>query len=381
MTNPFFAQFWDTINMYRRLVTNKCGQVERIENKGICPVMDQCGVCSSLNLVYANQLSQKTAQLKQQLQSMGHPFSQTPVKACVESPEHLGWCVSTVLDVESSQDERGRRWTKIGYKHSGHVVDIERCPIQTSFLNDIVAWLRTGIRVHNIPVYSERKRTGLLSRIGIKTSRFSKKSVVTFVVTNADLPVLKTLARDISEKQTSVSGVFYQLHKPGKSIEKPVLLVGKDEFEEKYGNFIFSLPSDAVIPKNQKMMEQFWNRVASTCALTPQQSVLFLNDHAHFTALPRFLSQFTPHVLDQMPPDQTKVDVVVAEWDHKKTQANVSDILNLDPKKILFLSSSDCMPMDAIKACAEKNYRLVFAEPYDLAPGSNHSMVVWYLCV
>lgn len=369
-------------NMFKRLITNKQGFVERAEKKAICPVMHECGMCTNLDLTYKNQISEKTMRLKEWIQKAGAPFASVPVKDCVESDDHLGWCSSVVLDIAASKDERGRRWTDIGYDHRGQVVDIKRCPIQFGPLNDIVAWIRTGIRVHDISVYSPRNRSGLLSQVIIKSSHLTKQSLVTFVVTKRDLPTLRLLARDIAEKQMSVVGVCYQIKIPGKKPEDPVLLVGKDEIEEKYGNFIFKISSNMHIPANPKMSWRIWSEIEKLCDLSGQENVLYLKKDDEFSALNQCLSRGAKDLILDLfsAKEKGSIDVAVVQQGVKSySQDDLKSIVSLAPQKMVYFSKEQEIDLADLKYFVQHGYELIFSQPYDSRPGSEWFDAIFYL--
>lgn len=369
--------------MFKRLVTtNRQGQAELVEHKGVCPVMLDCGVCSCLDLVYKNQLSQKTVKLKTSFQEVGEPFVHVPVKDCVEAPEHLAWCFSVVLDIEGSKDPRGRRWTDIGYVRQGRVVDIARCPIQASVVNDIVAWIRTGIRVHDISVYSPRNKTGLLKQVIIQSSALTKQSLVTFVVTKKDLPSLRLLARDIAEKQMSVVGVSYQIKTAGKNAEPPVLIVGKDEIEEKYGDFIFKFSSSMKMPANPKMSWRIWSEIEKICDLSRKEKVLCLETRNEFSALQHLLARSAKEVFFDLKSALEKKAMDVAVLQQSKAKHSESDlqaIVSLSPEKIIIFSIDENVNFDDLTFFIGHGYKFIFAEPYDSRPGSDSLSTVCYL--
>lgn len=368
--------------MFKRLVTtNRHGQAELVEHKGVCPVMLNCGVCSCLDLVYKSQLSQKTIKLKTLLQEAGEPFVHVPVKDCVEAPEHLAWCFSVVLDIEGSKDPRGRRWTDIGYVRQGRVVDIARCPIQASSVNDIVAWIRTGIRVHDISVYSSRNKIGLLKQVIIQSSALTKQSLVTFVVTKKDLPALRLLARDIAEKQMSVVGVSYQIQVAGQKAERPVLIVGKDEIEEKYGDFIFKFSSDMKMPANPKMSWRIWSEIEKICDLSRKEKVLSLERGQEFSALQHLLARSAKEVFFDLNSALAKksVDVVILQQSQTKcSRADLQAIVSLSPQKVIYFSINEKLDLNALHDLINQGYKLIFAEPYDSCPGSDSFSTVCY---
>ena len=417
-----------------RMMTTRFGVSERVMHEQPCRILEKCGSCPSLDFPYKTQLSQKTMDFKSRLQNAGEEFSTAIIKDCVESEERLGYrhTVKLVVSEHSglgnsqfSSHANAKRWIDLGiYRQSlNEVVDIGRCPIQTNIMNDISAWLRTGIRVHNISVYTPRQKTGLLHCIVLRSSHHTRQAQVTFVVTKPDINLLRPFARDISEKFMNIQGVFMQVAPPGKyqgnedekKDEELKLLVGQDLIEEKYGDLLLKFSAASYMPVNSLLANRIYNRIEELSELTGKETVLdlYCGSGGISLALARASREVisidcSPHCIkdsirnaksneinnvgfyegkvEEILPTLVqekriqKADIVIMNPSRQGCGSIAAEqIIKLEPRAIFYLSSFFEPMFRDLKSFVNNGYTPVFFEPYDTLPGTQNYEVLCYL--
>ncbi len=417
-----------------RMMTTRFGVSERVMHEQPCRILEKCGSCPSLDFPYKTQIAQKTADFKSRLQKAGGEFASIIVKDCVESEERLGYrhtaklVVSEHLSISNNQfpsHTNGKRWIDLGiYKQSNNeVVDIGRCPIQTNIMNDISAYLRTGIRIHNISVYTPRQKTGLLHCIILRSSHHTRQAQVTFVVTKPDVNLLRPFARDISEKFMNIQGVFMQVASPGKSQSNEEekqdgelkLLVGQDLLEEKYGDLLLKFSAASYMPVNSLLASRIYNRIEELSELTGKETVLDLysgsggislalarasqeviaidsssfcikdcirntksNEISNVGSYEGKVEDILPVLLQEK--RIQKADIVVMNPSRQGCGSVVAEqIKKLEPRTIFYLSSFFDPMFKDLKSFINDGYTPVFFEPYDTLPGTQNYEVLCYL--
>lgn len=422
-----------TLNI--RMMTTRFGVSERVMHEQPCRILEKCGSCPSLDFPYKTQLLQKTSDLKSRIQKASEIFSSAIVKDCVESEARLGYRHTAKLvvsehsgiggDKQFSSYVNGKRWIDLGiYKQSANeVVDIGRCPIQTNIMNDISAWLRTGIRIHNISVYTPRQKTGLLHCIILRSSHYTRQAQVTFIVTKPDVNLLRPFARDISEKFMNIQGVFMQVAPPEKyqNNEKEKqdgelkLLVGQDLLEEKYGNLLLKFSAASYMPVNSLLTNRIYNRIEELSELTGKETILDLYSGAGGISLTlasasrevisidssshcvkdsirnaksnninniEFYEGKAEDILPKLIQEKRiqKTDIVVMNPPKQGCGSiAIEHIKKLEPKVIFYLSSFFETMFKDLKSFVNDGYRPVFFEPYDTLPGTPNYEVLCYL--
>lgn len=417
-----------------RMMTTRFGVSERVMHEQPCRILEKCGSCPILDFPYKTQLSHKTADLKSRLQKAGSAFASVIAKDCVESEERLGYRHNVKLVVSEhpslsnnsfATPVNGKRWIDLGiYRQStNEVVDIGRCPVQTNIMNDISAYLRTGIRVHNISVYTPRQKTGLLHCIILRSSHHTRQAQVTFVVTKPDINLLRSFARDISEKFMNIQGVFMQVAPPGKDQSNEdekhggelKLLAGQDLIEEKYGNLLLKFSAASYMPVNSLLANRIYNRIEELSELTGKETVLDLysgsggisltlarasreviaidsspyciqdsirNAKSNEISNAEFHEGQVEDILPQLIAKKRiqKADIVVINPSRKGCSSITAEqIKRLEPKSIFYLSSFFDPMFQDLESLIGYGYSPVFFEPYDTLPGTNNYEVLCYL--
>jgi 23S rRNA (uracil1939-C5)-methyltransferase len=421
-----------TLNI--RMMTTRFGVSERVMHEQPCRILEKCGSCPSLDFPYKTQLTQKTVDFKTRLEKAGEEFSSSIIKDCVESEERLGYrhtvkmVVSEHLGISNSKfssHTNGKRWIDLGnYKQStNEVVDTGRCPIQTNIMNDISAWLRTGIRIHNISIYTPRQKSGLLHCIILRSSHHTRQAQVTFVVTKPDVNLLRPFARDISEKFMNIQGVFMQVASPGKNQENDdekregelIILAGQDLLEEKYGDLLLKFSASSYMPVNSLLASRIYNRIEELSELTGKETVLDLysgsggisltlaraskeviaidsssycikdclrNAKSNEISNIEFYHGKVENILYMLVQEKRiqKTDIVVMNPSRQGCGSNVVEqIKRLEPRAIFYLSSFFDPMFKELKSFVHYGYTPIFFEPYDTLPGTQNYEVLCYL--
>ena len=413
-----------------RMMTTRQGVSERVIHEQPCKILDKCGSCPSLDLPYKNQLQQKTADFKSRLTSAGEEFSKSIVKDCIESEEKFGYrhhikmVVSEHVSINSSgfsNIANPKRWIDLGIynQSSNEVVDTGRCPIQTNVMNDISAYIRTGIRVHNISVYTPKQKNGLLHCVTLRSSHFTRQAQVTFIVTKPDLNLFKPFARDISEKFMNIQGVFLQVASPNQNEDlsqnqELILLAGQNLIEEKYNDLLFKYSASSFMPPNSLIANRIYNRIEELAELTGKETFLDLYCGAGGVSLS--LARSSSEVIAIDPSSiaikdanrnaklnhisnagfyEGNINTVIQKLKDDKRIQNVDIVFinppkngcedhtielikSLNPRAVLYLSSFNSMFKD-LKSFAQHGYNSIIFEPYDTFPGTNKYEVLCYL--
>jgi hypothetical protein len=228
-----------------RLIVNRAYETDapgtHSSTGSLCRVLERCGSCPRLDEPYTQQIAEKNQnfhrELAQCLAQYGHklPLWNDPV----ESPARFAYRHVVDLSVSWRLDAEQKPWVDLGYykKDLHSVVDIGRCPVQSNYLNNVLAWLRATFKEHVDLIANPKSPQGFIKNITLKTSHFNRQTMVIFR-TLGDNPeeearVLRPLARALRESLAHVQGVFIE--------QDMVCLAGQEYFKEKYGSEVFNI--------------------------------------------------------------------------------------------------------------------------------------------
>ncbi len=406
-----------------RMMTTKEGVSERVIHEQPCKIIDKCNYCPLLDLPYKSQLQQKTNDLKVKITSEPNLANKVIVKDCIASEERFGYRHQIKLMVSehfSSDPANPKRWIDVGlYNQSlNSVVDIGRCPVQTLLANDIAAFFRTGIRLHNLTIYTPKNKSGFIHSIIIRTTHAYRQAQVIINVTKDEPHLLKPLARELAEKIMNIQGVFASVVHPQLSTEMDSLvqmkkLVGQDEIEETYNEFNIKYSPATYLPANPRLFNKMFHRILELSDLSSKETVVELNcgagelscilghnakkiiaidpsETAIKDANKNARNNVVKNIAFYAGPITEKLNELIntnivnncealifnARDEKFNINSSLEFISKLEPKTIFYLTSSANDLIHFGKELNKVGYKIVFIEPYDTFPGTNklHSL-------
>ncbi|WGL60369.1 methyltransferase domain-containing protein [Pigmentibacter sp. JX0631] len=407
-----------------RMMTTKEGVSERVLHEQPCKIIEKCNYCPNLDLPYKTQLLQKTNELKQSIHSENPEYQKIIIKDCIASEDRFGYRhqIKLIISEHYSNDPVSpKRWVDIGlYNQSfNSVVDIGRCPVQTSLANDIAAFFRTGIRLHNLSIYTPKNREGLIHSLVIRTTHSTRQAQVIINITKDESQLLKPIARELAEKIMNIQGVFAQVVQPQHGDDnrniKVTKLVGQEEIEEQYSELSIKYSSSTYLPPNPRIYNKIFHRILELADLSGRESILELNSGAgelscllaasarNVTAIDAsenavqdanknarlnsiknigFYHGKVSDKLNELISNQIIKNcevIILNSREEKLNNISLKNIVSLEPKVLFYLSSSS---NDIIKMAKEVDgvgYKIVFIEPYDTFPGTDRVLSLCFI--
>ena len=143
-----------------------------------CPHYPDCASCAWIGTPYGEQLARKrllTCDAVHRYESLRH----VEVPPLVGSPRAFGYRNQVKL-----VPRRSRHGLLLGvYRPGTHqVVDVSSCPVHEPLINRVLAAIRRELEEQDPPIYDERRRTGWLRYVVVRTSRWKKCAQVVLVV-------------------------------------------------------------------------------------------------------------------------------------------------------------------------------------------------------
>lgn len=333
--------------MYKRLVTTKDGKSERILQENLCPILETCGKCTLLSKNYKEQLLAKTQSIKENLFALGKDFAHVSVKDCVPAIEKIAYrnsvhlMISEHMSMHDAYGEQKRR-IDIGFYQPElrRVIDIGRCSVQTLHLNHIIAWLRTGIRIHNVSIHTSSKKDGLLESVILHSTQNAKQIFVCFVVSKMNIAQLRPLACDIAAKFSNVRGIFIKT-KDDTENKNLKLLTGHAEIQENFLGLPVLQTLKSMFHPNLAMMEKIVIRVEDIKMNYGEKDNLL--------------------VVSSNPFLSTVMKCV-----------DLDTVFKQKPKMLCLISSLSQSTKKMLTILKEHNYKPLFVEPFDVLPGTDY---------
>ncbi len=240
-----------------------------------CDIYEACGGCQLQHLRYEKQLEFKRDLILQAFER----YVKKPIDPNIVQP---------TVGMEHPWDYRNKSQLQVGmlkgnviaglYGQGSHrLIDITGCLVQHPTTNKVAETVKNIISDLNIPVYNERKHTGvvrtIVTRLGFATDEiqlvivtakehFPKKELFIKEVKRR-LPKVKSLMQNINGKKTSL--IFG---------EDTRHLYGDEYIEEKLEDIGFELSARAFFQLNPVQTVKLYNEVKRVAALTGEEKIV-----------------------------------------------------------------------------------------------------------
>ena len=249
-----------------------------------CPMQKVCGACQMQFIDYDYQLKLKKQIVEDAMRTIGH--IDTPVNFPVASPQIKNYRQKIQYPV--SQKKEGRIVAGYFKPQTHEIVNIKYCPIQPEICDDIIEFIRENAPKFQITGFNEKKHTGDLRHVVIRSSADNGKCLVTLVV-NMLAPTLphrrgsnfynrlKDFAKTIFENFEEVTGVCINFNSKKTNVilgAKTECICGNDFVEEKILDKTFKIGADTFFQVNPKSAENIFKYVKDEVAKLDKPTVL-----------------------------------------------------------------------------------------------------------
>lgn len=254
-----------------------------------CPMQKVCGTCQMQFIDYDYQLKLKKQIVEDAMRTIGH--IETPVNDPIPSPQIKNYRHKIQYPV--SQKKEGRIVAGYFKPQSHEIVNIKYCPIQPEICDDIIEFIRENAPEFGITGFNEKKHTGDLRHVVIRSSANSGKCLVTLVVNasqrhselvsksykfnNSFYSKLNDFAKMIFKNFGEVTGVCINFNPKKTNVilgKDTICICGQDFVEEKIIDKTFKIGADTFFQVNPKSAENIFKYVKNEIAKFKNPTVL-----------------------------------------------------------------------------------------------------------
>lgn len=242
--------------------------------KPFCPMQKVCGACQMQFIDYDYQLKLKKQIVEDAMRTIGH--IDTSVNDPIASPQIK--IFRHKIQYPVSQKKEGKIVAGYFKPQSHEIVNIKYCPIQPEICDDIIEFIRENAPEFEITGFNEKKHTGDLRHIVIRSSASNGKCLVTLVVNATKIfERLNNFAKAIFENFEKVSGVCINFNSKKTNVilgTKTECICGLDFVEEKILDKTFKIGADTFFQVNPKSAENIFKYVKDEIAKLDKPTVL-----------------------------------------------------------------------------------------------------------
>ena len=222
-----------------------------------CPMQKVCGACQLQFIDYDYQLLLKKQIVEDTMRTIGH--IDTPINTPIKSPEIKSFRHKIQYPVS-------KKLLAGYYKPQSHeIVNIKYCPIQPEICDKVIDFIRNTANEYNISGYNEKKHTGDLRHIVIRSSSYNGKLLVTLVINSNKISKnISNFSKRIFDEFEDVTGVCININNKKTNVilgNKTECIIGDDFIYEKILDKTFKIGSSTFFQVNPKSAENIFKYV------------------------------------------------------------------------------------------------------------------------
>ena len=230
--------------------------------KPFCPMKKVCGACQLQFVDYDYQLELKQQIVQDAMKTIGNLDIEIPKP--IPSPEIKNYRHKIQYPV--TETKNSKRILAGYYKPGTHeIVNIKYCPIQPEICDRIIEFIREKAFDYGISGFNEKKHSGDLRHIVIRSSLATGKNLVILVVNaTKTFDRLNDFAKCIFEEFYEVAGVCVNFNSKKTNVilgNKTECLAGKDFVKERILDKTFRIGPNTFFQVNPKSAENIFRYV------------------------------------------------------------------------------------------------------------------------
>ncbi|RBW68146.1 23S rRNA (uracil(1939)-C(5))-methyltransferase RlmD [Bacillus taeanensis] len=240
-----------------------------------CSIYEQCGGCQLQHLSYEKQLEEKKDIVRQAFERHTNLNpNQLPLKNTIGMNEPWNYRNKSQLQAGKQDDK-----VIVGlYGEGSHkLIDLSDCMVQHPATNNVTDVVKGILEDLNIPIYNERKRTGVIrtvvTRVGFKTGEIQ----LVLVTAQKEIPKKELLLEEIKNRLPEVTSVIQNINDKKTSLifgDESVHLHGKEKISEKLGPISFELSDRAFFQLNPAQTVKLYNAAKRAAKLTGEEKIV-----------------------------------------------------------------------------------------------------------
>ncbi|WP_379971023.1 23S rRNA (uracil(1939)-C(5))-methyltransferase RlmD [Ectobacillus sp. sgz5001026] len=370
----------------------------------ICPVFDQCGGCQLQHISYEGQLENKRDIVVQAFEKYTNiPPAIIRPTIGMEDPWH--YRNKSQLQVGKEKDHL---IAGLYTMNTHQLVDISDCPIQHSSTNEVTQKVKRILERLDIPVYNERKGTGIIRTIVTRVALQTGEIQLVLITSKKEFPRKDQLMKQIQTALPHVKSIMQNVNGEKTSLifgDETFRLAGKEVIQETLGDLSFELSARAFFQLNPVQTVKLYNEAKKAAQLTGKEKIvdaycgvgtigLWLapqaaeirgmdviaesiedakkNAKKHGFSNAKYVTGKAEHWLPKWVKEGWQPDVVVVDPPRTGCDDKLLDaILQVKPKRMVYVSCNPSTLARDVKRLA-KSYEVKYVQPLDMFPQTSH---------
>ncbi|OOE09993.1 23S rRNA (uracil(1939)-C(5))-methyltransferase RlmD [Fictibacillus arsenicus] len=257
------------------------GKIKKIKKKSKnrttppCPIYEECGGCQLQHLTYPSQLKEKRDIVAQAFERYTKISKEKlPLEKTIGMKEPWYYRNKSQFQVGKIND------TVIAglYSSNSHkLINIDHCLVQHEDTNIVTNKVKQIIRDLNLPVYNERKRTGSIRTIVVRTAFRTDQIQLVLVTATEAFPKKELFIAEVKKRLPQVTSFVQNVNEEKTSLifgNQTEGVYGKDTITEHLGDLSFELSARAFFQLNPQQTVKLYDEVKKQAKLTGKEKVV-----------------------------------------------------------------------------------------------------------
>lgn len=377
--------------------------------KAVCSFANQCGGCQTQNIDYPYQLQLKEKIVKDALERIGglgiEDIKVHPIIG-MEEPFHYR---------NKAQYKTHKKGLGFYEKKSHNVVPLTDCKIQSKESLMTIQYLNQFITEYNISIYDENTHKGILRGIVERVSYYKDEIMLIMVINDKKFKWSKELIHFIKENLPKVKSLYLNINTKKTNVvlsKENKLIYGKEKILDTIGDLKYEISPLSFFQVNPIQTKVLYDKVVEFAGLTGKETVFDL--YCGIGSISLYLAkkakmvygvEIVPEAIEdakhnkrlnkienaefivgksevEMPALAQKgiqADVIVVDPPRKGCDEKLlRSILNMSPKRVVYVSCNPATLGRDLKILSEGGYEVKEVQPVDMFP---HSMHVETICL
>lgn len=388
-----------------------------------CPVAQPCGGCTLQHMEYEGQLAFKEKKVRDCLTRIGgvdwERIEWLPIigmDACDVGVAEEPWHYRNKAQFPVRADENGKPVTGFFAGRSHRLVSTEECHIQHPVLNQVVNIVMNFLREYGITAYEEQRHCGLVRHIYVRRAFYTGQIMVCLVINGNSLPYEKEFVKSL-QAITGMTSIFVNFNTEQTNVvlgRKMKLLWGTATIEDRIGDVRYQISPQSFYQVNPIQTEKLYRTALEFADLQGDETVWDL--YCGIGTISLFLAlqlsekqggsgrvigvEIVPEAIENarvnaelngiinadfycgaaedvvsslVSEGNSQADVVVVDPPRKGCDGKLLDtIVEMSPKKIVYVSCDPATLARDVKLLGEKGFEVRKVRACDMFPQGGH---------
>jgi len=363
------------------------------------------GGCQLAHISYTGQLKYKENQVRQALARIGK----------IE-----GAHIHPIIGMDNPWHYRNKAQVPVGEKdgklvagffkpRTHEILDADESVIQLPAVNEAVRAVKEICRELRIPAYDEEHHSGVLRHIMARYGRETGELMVVLITRTAELPHQKKLVDAIVSRLKQVKSIVHNVNPRRTNVilgERTKVLWGNEAIYDKIGDVKFAISALSFYQVNPVQTKVLYDKALEYAGLNGNESVI--DAYCGIGTISLFLAQkarkvFGVEVVPEAIEDAKRnaalngitnvqfeagaAETVIPKWYEAGNKADVlvvdpprkgcdeallQTILEMKPKKVVYVSCNPATLARDLRILEDGGYRTVDVQPVDMFPHTTH---------